>query len=160
MPLLSLETMPEHLAEKIFDAHGITGNERALFDRYYRERRATFLSSLREVNVTEIYPRFPEDEAAAGKITMRRPWLSEGEHSLYSPAEYREHMEAMAALEREHANYRRVFLRDFPFKNMDIISKQGQAVYVIKNGAPMTAFSFLHSHMNYVLERYIERFTR
>ena len=91
---------------------------------------------------------------------MRRPWLSEGEHSLYSPAEYREHMEAMAALEREHANYRRVFLRDFPFKNMDIISKQGQAVYVIKNGAPMTAFSFLHSHMNYVLERYIERFTR
>ena len=160
MPLLSLETMPEHLAEKIFDAHGITGNERALFDRYYRERRATFLSSLREVNVTEIYPRFSENEAAAGKITMRRPWLSEGEHSLYSPAEYREHMEAMAALEREHANYRRVFLRDFPFKNMDIISKQGQAVYVIKNGAPMTAFSFLHSHMNYVLERYIERFTR
>lgn len=69
-------------------------------------------------------------------------------------------MEAMAALEREHANYRRVFLRDFTFKNMDIISKQGQAAYVIKNGAPMTAFSFLHSRMNYVLKRYIERFTR
>lgn len=158
MPLLSLESMPERLAAKIFSAHGISGGERASFDRYYARRRKSFLASLSEVNVTEVYPLYPQSLIDGGGVKLRHPWLMESGDFHYSPDEYREHLAAQETLEREHANYRRVFLADFPFMEMDIFAKQGQAVYIIRNDTPLSAFSFLNSHISYVLEKYLERF--
>ena len=43
-------------------------------------------------------------------------------------------------------------------KPLVIVSKEGGATYVIKNEAPLVAFSFLHSYMNYVIDRYLRRY--
>ena len=67
-------------------------------------------------------------------------------------------MRAVGLLAQERSNYRCVTNADFPFRNIDIVSKEGGATYVIKNEAPLVAFSFLHSYMNYVIDRYLRRY--
>ncbi len=67
-------------------------------------------------------------------------------------------MRAIGRLAEERSNYRCVTHPDFPFKNIDIVSKEGEATYVVKNEEPLAAFSFLHSYMNYVIDRYLRRY--
>ncbi|MEG1603823.1 MAG: hypothetical protein RRY12_03050 [Cloacibacillus sp.] len=160
MPALSLESMPEHLAKKIFERHAACAKERAALTNYYRDRRAAFMRSLAEVEVTEVYPKYTEEEIKSGKLRLCRHWLAGDEESYYTPEEYRQHVEAIQQLAKEHGNYHCISKRDFPFKNIDLISKQGEITYIIKNDRPFAAFSFLNSYMNYVIERYIERFVK
>ncbi len=158
MHRLSLESMPEHLAKQIF--------ERAITDKaakdemmkYYHARRRAFLSSLSEVSVTEIYPEYSPEDIAEGRAAIYTPWLPCRRELFYTPEEFAEHIKAIERLTQERANYRCVMRPDLPFKNIDIVSKEGEATYVVKNDEPLAAFSFLHSYMNYVIDRYLRRY--
>ena len=158
MHRLSLESMPEHLAKQIFER---TIADKAAKDemmKYYHARRRAFLSSLSEVSVTEIYPEYSPEDIAEGRAAIYTPWLPCRRELFYTPEEFAEHIKAIERLTQERANYRCVMRPDLPFKNIDIVSKEGEATYVVKNDEPLAAFSFLHSYMNYVIDRYLRRY--
>ena len=58
MHRLSPESMPEHLARRIFDRAAASEDERDELMKYYRARRKAFMSSLSEVSVIEVYPEY------------------------------------------------------------------------------------------------------
>ena len=45
-----------------------------------------------------------------------------------------------------------------PFSTIDLIVKEGSAVYVAKNDGEPAAVSFLNSQVCYILERYVKKF--
>ncbi|MEG1911735.1 MAG: hypothetical protein RRY12_08785 [Cloacibacillus sp.] len=157
MHRLSLESMPEHLAKRIFTRTMNEGKREEMME-YYHARRRAFLSSLSEVGVTEIYPEYTLEEIKEGRVPLCTPWLVERTGLFYTQEEFVEHTRALERLAEERSNYRCVTRADFPFKNIDIISKEGEATYVMKNEKPLAAFSFRHSYMNYVLDRYLRRY--
>ena len=157
MHRLSLESMPEHLAKRIFE-RAAAENTREEMMKYYHARRRAFLNSLSEVSVTEIYPEYAREDIATGRVPLCTPWLLGCRELFYRPEEFAEHMRAIGRLAEERSNYRCVTRPDFPFKNIDIVSKEGEATYVVKNEEPLAAFSFLHSYMNYVIDRYLRRY--
>ena len=158
MHRLSPESMPEHLARRIFDRAAASEDERDELMKYYRARRKAFMSSLSEVSVIEVYPEYSAADIEAGRVGIHTPWTLGDRELRYTPEEFREHIRAVGLLAQERSNYRCVTNAGFPFRNIDIVSKAGGATYVIKNEAPLVAFSFLHSYMNYVIDRYLRRY--
>ncbi len=156
MHRLSLESMPEHLAQRIFERAAKDTREEMM--KYYHTRRRAFLNSLSEVCVTEIYPDYSREDITAGRVPICGPWLLGRRELFYEPEEFAEHMRSIGRLAEEHSNYRCVTRPDFPFKNIDIVLKEGEATYVMKNEEPLAAFSFLHSYMNYVIGRYLRQY--
>ncbi len=66
-------------------------------------------------------------------------------------------MAALDQLASERTNYRRA---SPPFSAVDLIVKEGAAVYVIRNDGEPSTVSFLNSQVCYLLERYVRKFIK
>lgn len=153
----TMESMPENLAARIFTRIAPSREAFALLTRHYEKRRRGFLESLAHVGVTEVFPALSPAEIASGAAGIALPWEA-GFAASYTKDEYDAHMAALDRLASERANYRAVRRPSLPFSKIDVIAKEGSAVYVLKNDGAPSAISFLNSQVCYVLERYVKRF--
>ena len=155
----TMESMPENLAERIFARVAPSRECFELLRRRYETRRAVFLDSLSHVGVTEIFPQLTQREIDAGEAQLALPWEA-GFSASYTPEEYAAHMAALDRLAFERANYRVLRRASMPFSTIDLIVKEGSAVYVAKNDGEPAAVSFLNSQVCYLLERYVKKFVK
>lgn len=155
----TMESMPENLAERIFARVAPSRECFELLKRRYETRRAVFLDSLSHVGVTEIFPQLTQREIDAGEAQLALPWEA-GFSASYTPEEYAAHMAALDRLAFERANYRVLRRASMPFSTIDLIVKEGSAVYVAKNDGEPVAVSFLNSQVCYLLERYVKKFVK
>lgn len=155
----TMESMPENLAERIFARVAPSRECFELLKRRYETRRAVFLDSLSHVGVTEIFPQLTQREIDAGEAQLALPWEA-GFSASYTPEEYAAHMAALDRLAFERANYRVLRRASMPFSTIDLIVKEGSAVYVAKNDGEPAAVSFLNSQVCYILERYVKKFVK
>ena len=155
----TVESMPENLAERIFARVAPSRECFELLKRRYETRRAVFLDSLSHVGVTEIFPQLTQREIDAGEAQIALPWDA-GFSASYTPEEYAAHMAALDRLAFERANYRVLRRASMPFSTIDLIVKEGSAVYVAKNDGEPAAVSFLNSQVCYLLERYVKKFVK
>ena len=155
----TMESMPENLAERIFARVAPSRECFELLKRRYETRRAVFLDSLSHVGVTEIFPQLTQREIDAGEAQLALPWEA-GFSASYTPEEYAAHMAALDRLAFERANYRVLRRASMPFSTIDLIVKEGSAVYVAKNDGEPAAVSFLNSQVCYLLERYVKKFVK
>lgn len=155
----TMESMPENLAERIFARVAPSRECFELLKRRYETRRAVFLDSLSHVGVTEIFPQLTQREIDAGEAQLALPWEA-GFSASYTSEEYAAHMAALDRLAFERANYRVLRRASMPFSTIDLIVKEGSAVYVAKNDGEPAAVSFLNSQVCYLLERYVKKFVK
>ena len=155
----TVESMPGNLAERIFARVAPSRECFELLKRRYETRRAVFLDSLSHVGVTEIFPQLTQREIDAGEAQIALPWEA-GFSASYTPEEYAAHMAALDRLAFERANYRVLRRASMPFSTIDLIVKEGSAVYVAKNDGEPAAVSFLNSQVCYLLERYVKKFVK
>ncbi len=155
----TMESMPENLAERIFARVAPSRECFELLKRRYETRRAVFLDSLSHVGVTEIFPQLTQREIDSGEAQLALPWEA-GFSASYTPDEYAAHMAALDRLAFERANYRVLRRASMPFSTIDLIVKEGSAVYVAKNDGEPAAVSFLNSQVCYLLERYVKKFVK
>lgn len=155
----TLESMPENLAARIFSRVAPSRESFELLMQIYAKRRAGFLDSLAHVAVTEIFPLLSTADVASGAARLALPW-SAGFSASYTPDEYAAHMAALDRLAFERANYRVLRRASMPFSTIDLIVKEGSAVYVAKNDGEPAAVSFLNSQVCYLLERYVKKFVK
>ena len=155
----TMESMPENLAERIFARVAPSRECFELLKRRYETRRAVFLDSLSHVGVTEIFPQLTQREIDSGEAQLALPWEA-GFSASYTPEEYAAHMAALDRLAFERANYRVLRRASMPFSTIDLIVKEGSAVYVAKNDGEPAAVSFLNSQVCYLLERYVKKFVK
>lgn len=155
----TMESMPENLAERIFARVAPSRDCFELLKRRYETRRAVFLDSLSHVGVTEIFPQLTQREIDAGEAQLALPWEA-GFSASYTPEEYAAHMAALDRLAFERANYCVLRRASMPFSTIDLIVKEGSAVYVAKNDGEPAAVSFLNAQVCYLLERYVKKFVK
>ncbi len=155
----TLESMPGNLAARIFSRVAPSRKSFELLMHIYSKRRAGFLDSLAHVAVTEIFPLLSTADIASGAARLPLPWRA-GFSASYTPEEYAAHMAALDRLASERTNYRALRRASPPFSAVDLIVKEGAAVYVIRNDGEPSAVSFLNSQVCYLLERYVRKFIR
>lgn len=155
----TFESMPENLAERIFMRVAPSRESFELLMRRYAKRRAGFLDTLAHVGMTEIFPLLSAADVASGAAQLALPWEA-GFSASYTPEEYAAHMAALDRLAFERANYCVLRRASMPFSTIDLIVKEGSAVYVAKNDGEPAAVSFLNSQVCYLLERYVKKFVK
>jgi len=156
LPSLSLYTMPLDLLTNILDRSNVPSDERKKVLLYHESRTKRFYRSLCSNKVTEFSALPADEQIFPNKISIDLPKFILETPIYYTPEEYSEHIKNIVQVLNLNSHYHFCPLPAGPFRNIQIIVKEGVGAIVVKNGSPTTAFTFNHPLICNALNTYMD----
>ncbi|NLO39925.1 MAG: hypothetical protein GX115_10720 [Ruminiclostridium sp.] len=144
-PHLSMLSMPEPLMESVLLRYYQTSYDG--IQSFYRKRLENFRKSLKRHAFTEIFSIPKQDNLLAGKTRINLPDPFESIEGYYTPEDYRQHLDHVAALIKRYGNYNVCIEKKECSLGYSLYAKESTGIIVAKNTMPAVVLFIQESNL-------------
>lgn len=156
LPSPSICTIPLGLLKSILDRTNTPIEQRQKILFYHENRRERFYKYISSNNMTELVALATTEQLYAGMICIDLPKFIFDTPIYYTPREYSEHMKSIVQILNQNSHYHFCPYHSSPFRNIQIIAKEGVSTMILINDNPATTFIINHPLMCSAFSGYLE----
>ena len=156
---LSIATMPDALLDKMLARAEADARQKARCIAFHHASREHFYHMLRAGEVRELLCLPDREAVLSGTVWVNLEAGGDGLRLQYTPAEFAEHISALADIIRNEKNYHVTLLPFAPFRDLQVFTAK-DAVAVIRGQEPYTAFAFYNPLLVQSMIYYCNALTR
>jgi len=153
---LSLLTMPEEVFERQLQNWGMRGDEKEQLCRWHRAMVTAATASFQRHSYVEVLNLPASGHVEVERLRIEPANFLQGQEAVYSPEDYRRHLENILCWMDKYPNYHFYFnLQAIPL-NMHLAAKNETGVIVAKSDPPPIVFAFNQPNMTSAFYAYLE----
>jgi|GEM_PF-3633920 len=153
---LSHYTMPYELMQSILARAGADKGAAEETLRYHEVSAKRTMKNLAQYNITDFISLPSPEELKNGGVAVSFPGLGIGKDVYYTPAEYAAHIRVTLRLLREFPRYSVFLLPQPPYRNINVMVRQGAGTLISRGGDPALAVLFDHLSLNGAVTDYMD----